>query len=109
MFGRSEIDLYATNKPTLFDMSDQMPGAKILDGNWGLEHMAIAIPKGREDALPLLNRFVTEEQSNAYWTRSSSKRACAARRRPSASRSQFAASTENCQTISAQVQTVGIR
>ena len=63
MFGRGEIDLYATNKPTLFEMSDQMPGAKILDGNWGAEHMAIAIPKGREDALPLLNRFVTEEQS----------------------------------------------
>lgn len=64
MFGRGEIDLYATNKPTLFEISDQMPGAKILDGNWGAEHMAIAIPKGREDALPLLNRFVVEEQSS---------------------------------------------
>ncbi|MBR1129239.1 ABC transporter substrate-binding protein [Bradyrhizobium iriomotense] len=64
MFGSGEIDLYATNKPTLFEMSDQMPGARILDGNWGLEHMAIAIPRGREDALPLLNRFVTEEQSS---------------------------------------------
>lgn len=64
MFGSREIDLYATNKPTLFEMSDQMPGAKILDGNWGAEHMAIAIPKGREDALPLLNRFVAEEQSS---------------------------------------------
>ena len=64
MFGSSEIDLYATNKPTLFEMSDQMPGAKILDGNWGAEHMAIAIPRGREDALPLLNRFVAEEQSS---------------------------------------------
>jgi polar amino acid transport system substrate-binding protein len=64
MFGSSEIDLYATNKPTLFEMSDQMPGAKILDGNWGAEHMAIAIPRGREDALPLLNRFVADEQSS---------------------------------------------
>ncbi|PDT88913.1 ABC transporter substrate-binding protein [Bradyrhizobium sp. Y36] len=64
MFGRGEIDLYATNKPTLFEMSDQMPGARILDGNWGLEHMAIAIPKGREDALPLLNHFVADEQSS---------------------------------------------
>ncbi|TQF30684.1 ABC transporter substrate-binding protein [Bradyrhizobium sp. UNPA324] len=64
MFGRGEIDLYATNKPTLFEMSDQMPGARILDGNWGLEHMAIAIPRGREDALPLLNRFVADEQSS---------------------------------------------
>jgi polar amino acid transport system substrate-binding protein len=64
MFGRGEIDLYATNKPTLFEISDQMPGSHILDGNWGLEHMAIAIPKGREIALPLLNSFVKEEQTN---------------------------------------------
>ncbi len=64
MFGRGEIDLYATNKPTLFEMSDQMPGARILDGNWGAEHMAIAVPKGREAALPLLNSFVAEEQSS---------------------------------------------
>ncbi len=64
MFGLGEIDLYATNKPTLFEMSDQMNGAKILDGNWGAEHMAIAIPKGRESALPLINRFVAEEQSS---------------------------------------------
>lgn len=64
MFGSREIDLYATNKPTLFEMSDQMPGAKILEGNWGAEHMAIAIPKGREAALPLLNSFVMDEQSS---------------------------------------------
>ncbi|MGL9618373.1 ABC transporter substrate-binding protein [Bradyrhizobium sp. U531] len=64
MFGRGEIDLYATNKPTLFEMSDQMPGARILDGNWGLEHMAIAIPKGREESLVMLNRFVADEQSS---------------------------------------------
>ena len=64
MLGSSEIDLYATNKPTLFEMSDQMPGAKILDGNWGAEHMAIAVPKGREAALPLLNSFVADEQSS---------------------------------------------
>lgn len=64
MFGRGEIDLYATNKPTLFELSDQMPGARILDGNWGLEHMAIAIPKGREESLVMLNRFVADEQSS---------------------------------------------
>ena len=64
MFDRGEIDLYATNKPTLFEMSDQMSGAKILDGVWGAEHMAIAIPRGREAALPLLNSFVKEEQSS---------------------------------------------
>jgi polar amino acid transport system substrate-binding protein len=64
MFARGEIDLYATNKPTLFEMSDQMPGARILDGNWGLEHMSVAVPKGREAALPDVNRFVQDMQSS---------------------------------------------
>ena len=51
MLERRELDLFATNKPTLFQMSDQMPGARVLDGRWGVEHIAIAIPRGRKAAL----------------------------------------------------------
>jgi len=64
MLNRGELDTYATNKPTLYEMSDAMPGARVLDGNWGLEHMAIAIPKGREQELPIVGSFVQEVQSN---------------------------------------------
>ena len=64
MFERGEIDVYATNKPTLFEMSDSMPGSRVLDGNWGLEHIAIAIPKGRDDARPFVETFVHDVQSN---------------------------------------------
>jgi polar amino acid transport system substrate-binding protein len=64
MFERRELDAYATNKPTLFEMSDQMPGARVLDGRWGEEHLAVAIPKGRESAMAYVRRFVTEAQSN---------------------------------------------
>ena len=63
MLGRGELDTYATNKPTLFEMSDAMPGARVLDGNWGMEHMAVAIPKGREQGLPLVGSFVREMQT----------------------------------------------
>lgn len=63
MFERREIDLFATNKPTLFQMSDQMPGARVLDGRWGVEHIAVAIPRGREAALDYLRRFVEEVQT----------------------------------------------
>ncbi|WP_245321680.1 transporter substrate-binding domain-containing protein [Bradyrhizobium sp. LTSPM299] len=69
MFGLGEIDLYATNKPTLFEMSDALPGARILNGSWGLEHMAVAIPKGREQALPSVADFVKDVQSNGLLTR----------------------------------------
>jgi polar amino acid transport system substrate-binding protein len=64
MFERCEIDLFATNKPTLFEMSDLMPGARVLDGRWGVEHIAIAIPKGREAATEYLRRFVEEAQTS---------------------------------------------
>jgi polar amino acid transport system substrate-binding protein len=69
MFNRGEIDTYATNKPTLFEMSDAMPGSRILDGNWGLEHMAVAIPKGREQGLQFVGDFVQEVQSNGVLAR----------------------------------------
>jgi polar amino acid transport system substrate-binding protein len=64
MFERREFDLFATNKPTLFEMSDLMPGARVLDGRWGVEQIAIAIPKGREAAMEYLRRFVEEAQSS---------------------------------------------
>ena len=64
MFERRELDAYATNKPTLFEMSDQMPGARVMDGRWGEEHLAVAIPKGRESAMAYVRRFVTDAQSN---------------------------------------------
>jgi polar amino acid transport system substrate-binding protein len=64
MFERRELDVFATNKPTLFGMSDQMPGARILEGRWGVEHIAVAIPRGRETAMEYLRRFVAEVQTS---------------------------------------------
>jgi polar amino acid transport system substrate-binding protein len=64
MLERHELDLFATNKPTLFQMSDQMPGARVLEGRWGVEHIAIAIPRGRETALEVVRRFVEDVQSS---------------------------------------------
>jgi polar amino acid transport system substrate-binding protein len=64
MLRRGELDVYATNKAILFGMSDSMPGARVLDGNWGLEHMAIATPKGREQGLPFVEGFAREVQAS---------------------------------------------
>jgi polar amino acid transport system substrate-binding protein len=64
MFARGELDAYATNKAILFEMSDAMPGAKVLDGRWGIEHLAVAIPKGRESAIDYLRGFVSDVQSS---------------------------------------------
>jgi polar amino acid transport system substrate-binding protein len=73
MLERRELDAFATNKPILFEMSDQMPGAKILDGRWGVEHVALAIPKGRESALESVRRFVEDIQSSGLLARAAER------------------------------------
>lgn len=70
MLEHREIDTYATNKPTLFEMSDQMPGARVLEGRWGEEHLAVAIPKGREAALEYIQHFVQEVQTSGLLAQS---------------------------------------
>ncbi len=52
-----KLDAFATNKGILYEMADGLPGARVLDGRWGLENLAIAIPKGREAGLSYLSSF----------------------------------------------------
>lgn len=59
-----QVDTFTTNKGMLFELADGMPGARVLDGRWGLENMAIGIPKGREAGLPYLNRFAQDVRSD---------------------------------------------
>ena len=64
MLARGDIDAYATNKPTLFEMSDHLPGSRVLTGRWGLEHLAAAMPKGRDIGLDYLRRFSAEARAS---------------------------------------------
>lgn len=57
MLKRGQLDAFATNKGILNELADSLPGARILDGRWGLEHMAIAVPKGRESGMSYLSNF----------------------------------------------------
>jgi polar amino acid transport system substrate-binding protein len=66
MLNDGRIDIYMTNKPILFEMADSMQGARILDENWGLEHVAVAIPKGREQAMDYVRRFVSDVQASGF-------------------------------------------
>ena len=58
MLADGRLDAYATNKAILHQMADGLPGARILDGRWGVESLAIAVPKGRERGLAWLDRFI---------------------------------------------------
>ena len=64
MLASGQIDVFATNKGNLFEMSDKLPGSRVLDGRYAVEQISIAIPKGRELGMPSLRQFVEEAKSS---------------------------------------------
>jgi polar amino acid transport system substrate-binding protein len=73
MLAGGKIDAYATNKAILFEMSDQSPGSRVLDGRWGIEVFAIGIPKGRERALPAVRAFADAARSEGLVKRAADR------------------------------------
>ena len=63
MMSTGAIHAYATNKATLFEMAEKLPGSKVLEGRWGTERHAIAIPRGREQAMAFIRQFTNEVKS----------------------------------------------
>ncbi len=62
MFKAGQIDAFATNKGILFEMAEKLPGYRVLDDRWGLENLAIAVPKGREAGRDFLQDFADQVQ-----------------------------------------------
>jgi polar amino acid transport system substrate-binding protein len=73
MLASGRVDAYATNKAILFEMSDQSPGSRVLDGRWGIEVFAIGIPKGRDLALPTVRKFAEDAQSEGLVKRAAER------------------------------------
>lgn len=60
MLSGGQLDTFATNKGILFDLADRVPGSRVLEGSFAIERQCIAVPKGREVAVPFLERFLQE-------------------------------------------------
>jgi polar amino acid transport system substrate-binding protein len=75
MLAQHKIDAYATNKANLFEMSDALPGSRVLDGRWGLEHLAMAIPKGRDAGFAFVRTFVEDAKSEGLVARAAARAA----------------------------------
>ena len=73
MLSQRRVDAYATNKAILFEMSDALPGSRVLDGRWGLEHLAIAVPKGRDAGMAWLRGFAEDAQREGMVTRAADR------------------------------------
>jgi polar amino acid transport system substrate-binding protein len=60
MLRSGAVDAFATNKAILFEMGDALSGSRVLEGRWGLEHLAIAVPKGRVAGQAFLAAFADD-------------------------------------------------
>lgn len=59
----AKADVIGTNKPRLFEISDQLPGSRVLDGRFAAERVAMAIPKGRDAGLAYARKFIEDAKS----------------------------------------------
>jgi polar amino acid transport system substrate-binding protein len=68
MMSGGNLDAFATNKATLFEMAEKLPGSRVLDGRWGVERHAIAIPKGRNRGIAFVQKFTDDVKSQGLVT-----------------------------------------
>jgi polar amino acid transport system substrate-binding protein len=58
MLKAGRIDAFSSNKAILFEMSDSIPGSRVLADVIGYESMAIGVPKDRAAAIPKVNLWI---------------------------------------------------
>jgi polar amino acid transport system substrate-binding protein len=56
-------DIMGSIKPILFEMSNQLPGSRVLDGRPGIDPHAMAMPKGRDLGVAYARKFVEDAKS----------------------------------------------
>jgi polar amino acid transport system substrate-binding protein len=56
-------DVMGSLKPILFELSNQSPGSRVLDGRPGIDPHAMAMPKGRGFGMAYGRKFIEEAKS----------------------------------------------
>jgi len=64
MLRNGAIDVFTTNKVSLFEISDRVQGSRVLPGQWGLEEWAIAVSKQRIAVKPHLEVFLARARES---------------------------------------------
>jgi polar amino acid transport system substrate-binding protein len=63
MLKSAKVEVFAANKSILFEMSDQLPGSRVLAGHYAIEPQAIAMPKVRDVGMAFMRKFVEDAKS----------------------------------------------
>jgi polar amino acid transport system substrate-binding protein len=59
-----EIDCIALSRESLSGLVPKIPGSRILDGGFLNSSTAVAVPKGKPEALVFVSQFVEEAKSS---------------------------------------------
>jgi len=59
-----QVDVFAANKANLFEISDKLPGSRVLEGRFSVDRFALGVPKGREPGLAYVRRFIEDTKSD---------------------------------------------
>ena len=60
----AKADAFGAQKSILFEMSNQLPGSRVLDDRFGIEHHAIGIPKGRDAGIEFIRAFALDARNS---------------------------------------------
>ena len=63
MLKSRSADAIFSIKPSLFEVSNQSPGSRVLDGRPGVDPHAMAMPKGRDPGVAYARRFIEDAKS----------------------------------------------
>jgi polar amino acid transport system substrate-binding protein len=63
MLKSASADAIFSIKPSLFEISNQLPGSRVLDGRPGIDPHAMAVPKGRDPGVAYARKFVVDAKS----------------------------------------------
>jgi polar amino acid transport system substrate-binding protein len=58
-----KVEVFAANKANLFEISDKLPGSRVLEGRFSVDRFALGTPKGRDAGLAYLRRFIEDAKS----------------------------------------------
>jgi polar amino acid transport system substrate-binding protein len=58
-----KADVMGSIKPVLFELSNQLPGSRVLDGRPGLDPHAMVVPKGRDLGMAYARKFIEDAKS----------------------------------------------
>jgi polar amino acid transport system substrate-binding protein len=58
-----KVDVFAANKANLFEISDKLPGSRVLEGRFSADRFALGTPKGRFPGLAYVRKFIEDAKS----------------------------------------------